>query len=240
MKIISSLVLDYPYVGMDTEFPGIVAKPVGLYRSTEALEYQAMRCNVDMLRIIQIGITLGNEKGELPKPCCTWQFNFKFDVDKDPYAKGSIKMLQDNGLDLQKFLEDGIDVYDFARLLIPSGLVLNDAITWVAFQCGADFGYLMKVLTSLPLPEDDQAFLEQLQIYFPHFYDIRYYTVNHTELQGGLERIIVELGVPRVGIAHQAGSDSLATLQTFFKLRESEYNIDAVGDVKNKIFSMSP
>ena len=66
MRIISDLIYDYPIVGMDTEFPGVVAKPAGCFKSTEELEYQAMRCNIDILKIIQIGITLGNSIGGVP------------------------------------------------------------------------------------------------------------------------------------------------------------------------------
>lgn len=40
-----------------------------------------MRCNVDLLRIIQVGITLANEDGEHPIECGTWQFNFKFNIE---------------------------------------------------------------------------------------------------------------------------------------------------------------
>jgi CCR4-NOT transcription complex subunit 7/8 len=43
MRIISDLIVDYPYVGVDTEFPGVVAKPASSFKSTEKLEYQLMR-----------------------------------------------------------------------------------------------------------------------------------------------------------------------------------------------------
>ena len=39
-----------------------------------------MRCNVDLLKIIQIGITLADESGEYPPDVCTWQFNFRFNL----------------------------------------------------------------------------------------------------------------------------------------------------------------
>lgn len=39
------------------------------------------RCNVDMLKMIQLGLSFANEKGELPEGgCCTWQFNFAFNL----------------------------------------------------------------------------------------------------------------------------------------------------------------
>ena len=39
-----------------------------------------MRCNVDLLKIIQVGITLADEEGQSPQDCTTWQFNFKFSL----------------------------------------------------------------------------------------------------------------------------------------------------------------
>lgn len=38
-----------------------------------------MRCNVDMLKIIQLGITLCDEEGNSPEGM-TWQFNFQFNL----------------------------------------------------------------------------------------------------------------------------------------------------------------
>lgn len=32
------------------------------------------------MKVIQIGISIANEKGEVPLPISTWQFNFKFDL----------------------------------------------------------------------------------------------------------------------------------------------------------------
>lgn len=241
MKIISSLLVDYPYVAMDTEFPGVVAKPAGSYRSTEALEYQSMRCNVDILKIIQIGITLGKEHGEVPTPCCTWQFNFKFDVQRDPHLNRAIGLLVQSGIDFQKFKDDGIDVYDFARLVIPSGLVLNDAVTWITFHSISDFGYLLKVLTCSPLPEDEQEFFRILQIYFPHFYDIKYYTSSYSNIANGLQGIAEQLSVDRVGREHQAGSDSFVTLKVFFELGVQFFSRDfPLVEAENKLFGVSP
>lgn len=63
----------------DTEFPGIVARPIGEFRSSADYQYQSLKCNVDLLKIIQLGITFFNEAGHMPSPC-TWQFNFKFNL----------------------------------------------------------------------------------------------------------------------------------------------------------------
>ena len=64
----------------DTEFPGVVVWPIGEFQSSIDYQYQLLRCNVDLLKIIQLGLTFTNEKGEYPSGINTWQFNFKFNL----------------------------------------------------------------------------------------------------------------------------------------------------------------
>ncbi|CAE6474697.1 unnamed protein product [Rhizoctonia solani] len=98
MHNIRSLVEQYPYISMDTEFPGVVARPIGTFKTSSDYHYQTMRCNVDLLKIIQIGITLSDADGNMPEGTCTWQFNFHFSVNDDMYSADSIELLQKAGL----------------------------------------------------------------------------------------------------------------------------------------------
>jgi hypothetical protein len=68
----------------DTEFPGIVARPIGSFKTGADYHYQTMRCNVDMLKMIQLGVTVSDEHGNTPE-VSTWQFNFTFDLS---YVQG--------------------------------------------------------------------------------------------------------------------------------------------------------
>jgi CCR4-NOT transcription complex subunit 7/8 len=68
-----------PRSPQDTEFPGIVARPIGSFKTGSDYHYQTMRCNVDMLKIIQLGVTLSDETGKSPEGY-TWQFNFQFNL----------------------------------------------------------------------------------------------------------------------------------------------------------------
>jgi len=68
-------------VWQDTEFPGVVARPIGDFKSSTEYQYQLLRCNVDLLKIIQVGLTFLDENGNLPSPVATWQFNFKFSLE---------------------------------------------------------------------------------------------------------------------------------------------------------------
>lgn len=227
-RTIRHIVQKYHYVAMDTEFPGVVARPVGEFRSSADYQYQFLRCNVDLLRIIQLGLTFMDEEGHTPPGFSTWQFNFKFNLNEDMYAQDSIDLLQNSGIQFKKHEEDGIDPLDFAELLMTSGIVLMDNIKWLSFHSGYDFGYLLKLLTDQNLPAEESDFFELLRIYFPTIYDVKYLMKSCKNLKGGLQEVADQLELRRVGPQHQAGSDSLLTGMAFFKMREMffEDNID--------------
>lgn len=58
----------------------MVARPIGAFKTSSDYHYQTMRCNVDLLKIIQVGLTLANEEGNFPQEVSTWQFHFRFSV----------------------------------------------------------------------------------------------------------------------------------------------------------------
>jgi CCR4-NOT transcription complex subunit 7/8 len=167
----------------------------------------------------QLGLTFSNDEGELAPGVCTYQFNFKFSLSDDIYAQDSIDLLTRSGLDFRRHEEYGIDVLYFAELLISSGCVLNDEVTWISFHSGYDFGYLMKILTCKRLPLDEDEFFSELKLYFPQFYDIKFLMKACDGLKGGLNKLAEDIEVERIGPEHQAGSDSLLTQATFFKMR---------------------
>jgi len=218
-KVIRDLIQDYPLVAMDTEFPGVVAKPVGTFKTTHEFYYQTLRCNVNLLKLIQLGITLLNDRGEVPPYCCTWQFNFRFSLTEDIYAQDSIELLKNGGIQFDHFARHGIDVARFAELFIGSGLVLNEDVRWITFHAGYDFGYLMKLLYGRDLPDKEEEFENMFHLLFPSVFDIKY-LLRSTDISPnfGLDVLAETFGVRRFGTAHQAGSDSLLTGHSFFKL----------------------
>eukprot|EP00127_Corallochytrium_limacisporum_P002657 Clim_evm93s134 gene=Clim_evmTU93s134 len=232
MAEIRRVLQNYPYVAMDTEFPGVVAKPMGNFRTKEQYNYQLLRANVDLLRIIQLGLTFANEHGELPKGCCTWQFNFRFSLATDMYAQDSIELLQRSGIDFDRHDAEGIDIFDFGELLATSGLSCNENVKWVSFHSGYDFGYLLQVLLNQPMPPAEEGFFEIMSMAFPCVYDIKYLIVRGCKsLKGGLQDVADELKVERIGPQHQAGSDSLLTILTFFAMR-AKYFDNFIEDAK--------
>ena len=194
---------------------------------------------MDLLKVIQIGLTFTDPNGRLPSEdghlYNTWQFNFKFDLNYDLYAADSVQFLQNCGIDFSRHLHEGIDATLFGELLMSSGIVLSDEVRWIAFQGKYDFGYLIKILTCDQLPSGQDQFFDLLHTYFPNIYDIKWLLHNvHHELEDqvnaleaalppgqkdkGLEDLAKTLSIPRVGTAHQAGSDSLLTAEVFFRL----------------------
>ncbi|KAL5573885.1 hypothetical protein UlMin_023482 [Ulmus minor] len=183
-NLICEIVDDYPYVTMDTKFPGIVLHPVG---------------------------------------------NFKDNV----FANDSIELLCQSGIDFVKNNEKGIDAKRFGELLMSYGIALNDSVHWVTFYSGYDFGYLLKLLTCQNLPDTQAGFFNLINLYFPTVYDIKHLMKFCNSLHGGLNKLTKLLEVERVGISHQAGSDSLFTSCTFTKSPNIRRNPQILGFSKH-------
>ena len=220
MRVIMSLIDRYPYVSMDTEFPGIVVRLTGPFKNANDYHYQTIRLNVNELKVIQVGITLADENGNIPEPCSTWQFHFNFNVKTDTFAQDSIDLLTNAGIDFDKNLTLGIDPFEFGAIAMMSGLTLCNNVTWVSFHSGYDFAYILKLLTCAPLPEEESDFFDLLKLYFPRIFDMKYMMKSCESLRGGLQQVCDDLHTKRVGPQHQAGSDALMTCSAFFKMRE--------------------
>jgi len=96
-------------------------------------------------------------------------------------------------LDLARHGVDGIDVTEFAELLLTSGIVLNDEVRWLTFHAGFDFAYLLHVLLgggqggsssgtgNVSLPASEQDFFELISLYFPCIFDVKSLVVSATD-----------------------------------------------------------
>ncbi|EEA04773.1 CCR4-NOT transcription complex subunit 8 protein, putative [Cryptosporidium muris RN66] len=217
-EYISHIIDEYPYVAIDTEFPGVVVRPTN---NIYEYYYQTVRCNVDLLKVIQIGMSFRNKYGLSPSSVVsTFQFNLKFDMDNDIYSQESIQFLRHSGVDFDKHQDHGIDFFYFGELMYGSGLILNSKIKWISFHGCYDFAYLIKILTCSPLPETESEFISLVNMLFPSLYDIKFVLKQLTNLNNltSLQKLSEHLQIQRIGIAHQAGSDALITCCTFFKL----------------------
>ncbi|CRK27535.1 hypothetical protein BN1708_004424 [Verticillium longisporum] len=213
MAVLRDLVDKYPYIAMDTEFPGIVSRPMGGFRGKSDYHYQCLRTNVDMLKVIQIGLALFNEEGETPP------------------ARPSSADLADFGPAGWISFHGGYDFGYLTKLLdcraLPSDEVDFDRIMKLYFPSTYDVKHLMKHAIRLHnsglLTPSDPSTSEILQKF---------------EHKSGLENIAETLKVKRVGAAHQAGSDSLITGKVFFQMREKIFNGDIADDHVGKVWGL--
>ncbi|KAG9196438.1 hypothetical protein G6011_01559 [Alternaria panax] len=267
MDMLRSLIDQYPYISMDTEFPGVVARPIGDFNSKASYHYQTVRCNVDLLKIIQLGVTLFNVQGDIPpshldtselnyKPksmqryannivvCpCTWSFNFQFSLEDDMYNEESIQMLKKSGADFEKHRDQGIDPQEFGSLLTTSGMTLSEDVNWISFHSGYDFAYMLKMLTSKSLPEDEDTYRKLVNVFFPKLLDVKYLwrhannlvrrgvigstatnILNNLGTKSGLQDLADELGCQRVGNSHTAGSDAWLTGVVFWEMKKKIFD----------------
>lgn len=230
--LIRSVVDRYPIISMDTEFPGTVIRPgPGGPPLPPESNYGLLKANVDRMHMIQIGLTLSDGEGNLPnfgtKYVYIWEFNFRdFDVARDAQNPDSVAMLRNQGINFEMNRLMGAESVRFGELLMSSGLVCNDEVSWVTFHCAYDFGYLVKTLTQRDLPDRLEEFLKLVRIYFgPKVFDVKHLIRFCENLYGGLDRVCTALGVERiVGQSHQAGSDSLLTLHAFHKIRKVHFS----------------
>lgn len=136
----------------------------------------------------------------------------------------------------------------FHRCVLCGFLATAHSLTLRSFSySGYDFGYFVKLLTAQSLPTTEDAFFDLLKLWFPTVYDIKYLMKASKVLKGGLQEVADDLGVcyvkswfywswsdlyskvMRIGASQQAGSDSLLTASTFFKMREIYFD-DRIDD----------
>ena len=83
--------------------------------------------------MLQLGLTLLDDRGNLPPRGGSWQINFKVDMKHSTYSRSSIDLLLTTGFDPEKNEREGVEHTAFASLLTCSGLVLSNDVTWITF-----------------------------------------------------------------------------------------------------------
>ncbi len=247
MTLIRELAGVYNNICVSTEFAGIVARPMGTFRSTKDYHYQTMRSNADLLNLIQVGITLSDKNGHIPVSApSTWQFNFKFDLNKEMFSKESVDTLMTSGVDFAKLSMNGIIADDFAQCIIDSGLCLLPDVTWVSFHAGYDFGFLISLLMNKEMPSSQQRFSQWVSTYFPTFYDIKLISITKVIGNGNIykDRFSLEDLARLLGIRGadfnllQVGEQSIIIQLCFNELRHLLGN-DILVSCKNRIWGLT-
>ncbi|KAF8659994.1 hypothetical protein HU200_058078 [Digitaria exilis] len=221
-KLIRAAIERFPYVSMDTEFPGVIHRPTTHPAAmTPADRYALLKSNVDALHLIQVGLAFAASPSS--PPALAFQVNLReFDPRVHRHAPDSVRLLAASGIDLAAHRARGVSARAFAALLMSSGLVCNPEVAWVTFHSAYDFAYLVKLLMGRKLPRSLPEFLKYVRVYFgPEVYDVKHMMrFAGGQLFGGLERVAAALGVRRAaGRCHQAASDSVLTWDTFREMR---------------------
>ena len=236
LKVMSSYLDEYNYIGMDTEFPGTCFK---LSSYSQDFYYRSIKKNADELKLIQLGITLCNSKGEYPPECSTWQFNLQFDLKCDTFSQDSISLLMNSGINFEIHKSKGIPHDVFAEYFIVSGLLLNPNIHWISYHGSSDFAYLLRLALNMPLPKTESEFTSTLELYFPNHFDIKILIHGKEQFKGGLNKLAQCLDIYRTGEVHQAGSDSIVTVELFFALLTNNIvSVETVKKLKNVIYGI--
>ena len=107
-------------------------------------------------------------------------------------------MLEKAGLDFSQHERHGIPHKLFAEYIYGTGLLLNPHLKWVAFNSAFDFGYLLKMITSVNLPPTEFDFLRLIEQYFPVFFDVKHLRMDESDLNSQIRNECIV----REGIAH--------------------------------------
>ena len=221
-------------MSISTEFVGTLARPIGTFRSKVDYHYQTMRANVDFLNPIQLGLSLSDANGNKPdNGPSTWQFNFEFDPKKEIMSTESLELLRKSGINFEKHENLGIDVFEFSQLLMDSGLMMDDSVTWITYHAAYDLGFLINILMNDSMPNNKEDFEWWVHQYMPNFYDLNLvYKIiqefknpqlqqssqQQQQQQYSLTTLADELGLPRFSIFTTTGGQSLLMLLSFCQL----------------------
>ncbi|CAL4909779.1 unnamed protein product [Urochloa decumbens] len=209
-------------VGLDSEFAvpnGVV--PLEMEPPTADCHYTELCKKVNGGDLVQIGIVVAYASFKVQG---MWQFNIRFDASsRVPWHDGVAFLRDQCRLNLQEHKSHGIPISRFMHWLVSSGLLRNQKVTWITYAGGADFGFLIRLLTGKDtLPELRWDFLMLFWEFFPRSYDVRVFTklgrCRKKAIHGGLAQVCQSLQVERTGEAHQAGSDALSAVRCFEKM----------------------
>ncbi|KDP43142.1 hypothetical protein JCGZ_26675 [Jatropha curcas] len=223
LKCIDSLLHFHRVVYVDTEFPGFLIDTPR--QASESLIYSNLKYNVDVTTLIQLGLTLSDENGNIAG---CWEFNFSFDAQTKVYTDDSLEFLKDHGINFEKLKNDGIDIRFFSDAFVHI-LAKHRNLKWITFHGLYDMAHMVTMVTKSSLPPSSLDFTELIaNVFGCYVFDIKYIATFCDGLSKGelgLEKLAKILRVKRVGGAHQAGSDSLLSATVFSRLK-TVYGID--------------
>ncbi|QRG37663.1 hypothetical protein FDK38_002042 [Candidozyma auris] len=172
------------FISIHQEIPGIVARPLGTFKSSADYHFQCLRSNSDILNLIQLSLCAVKMQNDKISNSVIWQFNFAYDVTQEMFNEEHLYMLtQTSQINFAMHMSQGISHHAFAELMIESGLLLDQSINWLSYHSGYDLGFLISLLTNDVLPQDEKEFFWWCTKYFPNFFDLKH--IGNQLLSGG-------------------------------------------------------
>lgn len=79
---------------------------------------------------------------------------------------------------------------------------------------------MLKILTGMPLPENEIEFNNKVNMVFPQMLDIKILINPFDRFKGSLQKIADFFNVQRIGTMHNGGSDALCTSQVYYRIKK--------------------
>jgi hypothetical protein len=197
--------MDYdPVIGVECFFPGLVLRPTIPVDSFLEHHYATLRSNVDCTNLIQLDLTIRRSNKPEGERYRTFRFHFQYNLHNELYSVDAMRKLVEAGSFQNPAMQSKrvyIETKTFAELLMTTGLILNEDLTWVPI-----FGVM--------IPFD--AKIESL----PDYKDRVAKDINPAQIFRGLYDLahLVQLLQGRTGLPESV-SDFYKELDTYFPKR---------------------
>lgn len=190
----------YNFVVIRTKYPGGVFYPTGDRHTTAHYQYQPLRCNVDQLKILQLGLAVLERSASRHRKCYKTHIHFKFSLVEDIDCQPSIDGLTNS--DCQDNMRE--------ELLID----LSDSARWLSFHSGCPpifFGYSLNLRLERTVPSRDSESLELLRIYSSAICGVTFLTKVWKIFNGVLQELAEHLEIQPIRLQYSRRSERLLT-----------------------------
>ncbi|POW23391.1 hypothetical protein PSHT_00257, partial [Puccinia striiformis] len=193
VALIRVLVEFYPYIGIvcgyvyfflplrQTMRRGLLL-PICNFKTPSDFDYKTSCCNGDLLRIIQLGMTLCNENGRKPEGKCVWQFNFL--------------MICMRLTRLNSYKPLGPTPSEMNNKESITNILVYFSSQPVSFDLKTSSGSMV-TLVNMPVSETES--LDLLETWFPCMYNIKFLMRSCKSLRGELNKVTEALNLLTAG-----------------------------------------
>ncbi|XP_077546410.1 CCR4-NOT transcription complex subunit 7-like [Haemaphysalis longicornis] len=140
---------------MGTEFLVPVDHPTGVLHFPHHCHYQLLRCNLDRVEIIQLGLAFLDEAGNPPRNYSTCS-STSCSATRRPRSLGH-QLLTNSGNQFKEHERESMNPYENAQILVTTRVALSDSYTQLSFSGGPDIAFVLKLLAARTCPRRSQS-----------------------------------------------------------------------------------